>query len=174
MLSNILQKLQESTRVGVFLNKVIEHFAQNIKLLNIKFGTFCVCTKWKTPWLLGSLQRYCFPWFGFNPLKHNVPKWSDKVLDHFGTLCIKGLKLRSNKLNPLSANFTKWSNTLKQFVGKLATNFFGVFDHFVGLVLKGLRRVTVKQTKVSRKNVFMVDLRKFNQRRRSFTIKKLF
>ena len=61
-----------------------------------------------------------------------------KVLDHFGTLCIKGLKLRSNKLNPLSANFTKWSNTLKQFVGKLQMNCFTVFDHFVGLALKGL------------------------------------
>ena len=38
----------------------------------------------------------------------------------------------------LSANFTKWSNTLKQFVGKLATNYLSVFDHFVGLALKGL------------------------------------
>ena len=62
-----------------------------------------------------------------------------KVLDRFGTLCIKGLKLRSNKLNPLSANFSKWSNTLKQFVGKLAANCLSVFDHFVGLALKGLR-----------------------------------
>ena len=36
-------------------------------------------------------------------------------------------------LNPLSANPTKWSNTLKQFLGYLS-----VFDHFVGLALKGL------------------------------------
>ena len=36
-------------------------------------------------------------------------------------------------INPLSANPTKWSNTLKQFVGLLS-----VFDHFVGLALKGL------------------------------------
>ena len=35
-------------------------------------------------------------------------------------------------LNSLSANLTKWSNTLKQFV-----NCLSVFDHFVGLVLKG-------------------------------------
>ena len=34
---------------------------------------------------------------------------------------------------PLSANRTKWSNTLKQFVGSVS-----VFDHFVGLALKGL------------------------------------
>ena len=41
-------------------------------------------------------------------------------------------------LNLLSANPTKWSNTLKQFVGKLPTNCLSVFDHFVGLGLKGL------------------------------------
>ena len=40
--------------------------------------------------------------------------------------------------NPLSANPTKWSNTLKQFLGSLPTNCFSVFDHFVGLALKGL------------------------------------
>ena len=38
-----------------------------------------------------------------------------------------------NHFNPLSANFAKWSNTLKEFVGKLR-----VFDHFVGLALKGV------------------------------------
>ena len=43
--------------------------------------------------------------------------------------------------NPLCANFTKWSNTLKQFVGKLPTNCLSVFDHFVGMVLKGLKKV---------------------------------
>ena len=41
--------------------------------------------------------------------------------------------------NPLNANFIKWSNTLKQFVGNLPTNCLSMFDHFVGLVLKGLR-----------------------------------
>ena len=41
-------------------------------------------------------------------------------------------------INPLSANFTKWSNTLKQFVSNLTTNCLSVFDHFVGLTLKGL------------------------------------
>ena len=40
--------------------------------------------------------------------------------------------------NPLSANFIKWSNTLKQFVGNLPTNCLSVFDHVVGLALKGL------------------------------------
>ena len=41
-------------------------------------------------------------------------------------------------INPLSANPTKWPNTLKQFVGNLPNNFLSVFDHFVGLALKGL------------------------------------
>ena len=40
--------------------------------------------------------------------------------------------------NPLSANPTKLSNTLEQFVGNLPTNCLSVFDHFVGLALKGL------------------------------------
>ena len=37
----------------------------------------------------------------------------------------------------LSANPTKWSNTLKQFLGDMPTNCLSVFDHFVGLALKG-------------------------------------
>ena len=41
--------------------------------------------------------------------------------------------------NRLIAKFTKWSNTLKQFVLNLSTNCLSVFDHFVGLALKGLR-----------------------------------
>ena len=44
----------------------------------------------------------------------------------------------SNKINPLSANLTKWSKTLKQFVGNFPTNCLSVFEHFVGLALKGL------------------------------------
>ena len=38
----------------------------------------------------------------------------------------------------MSRNIIKWSNTLKQFVGNLPTNCLSVFDHFAGLVLKGL------------------------------------
>ena len=37
------------------------------------------------------------------------------------------------QLNPLSANITKWSNTL---------NCLSMFDHFVGLALKGLNPAT--------------------------------
>ena len=37
-------------------------------------------------------------------------------------------------VNPLNANPTKWSNTLKH----LPTSCLSVFDHFLGLMLKGL------------------------------------
>ena len=50
----------------------------------------------------------------------------------------------------LSANPTKWSNTLKQFVGKLPTNCLSVFDHFVGLALKGLRWSDTEQNSVQK------------------------
>ena len=44
----------------------------------------------------------------------------------------------SKQINPLSANPPEWSSIRKQFVGKLPTNCLSVFDHFVGLALKGL------------------------------------
>ena len=43
-------------------------------------------------------------------------------------------------LKPLSANPIKWLNPLKQFVDKLPTNCLSVFDHFMGLALKGLNK----------------------------------
>ena len=42
--------------------------------------------------------------------------------------------------NPLSASPTKWSNTVKQFVDKLLTNCLRVFDDFLKLAIKGLRK----------------------------------
>ena len=48
------------------------------------------------------------------------------------------LKIKNIDINPLSASPTIWSNTLKQFVCNLSTNCLSVFDHFVGLALKGL------------------------------------
>ena len=54
--------------------------------------------------------------------------------------------------NALNANPTKWSNTFKQLVGKLPTNCLSVFDHFVGLAFKVLKRlvtaITIKDGKV--------------------------
>ena len=47
-------------------------------------------------------------------------------------------------LNPLNANPEKWSNTLKQIVGNLPTICLSVFDHFMNLALKGLRKGVLK------------------------------
>ena len=46
-------------------------------------------------------------------------------------------------IKSLSASFTKRSNALKQFLGKLPTNCFSVFDHFMGLALKGLSKYSL-------------------------------
>ena len=46
-------------------------------------------------------------------------------------------------INSLSAKFTKWTNTLKQFVG-FCRVCLSVFDHFVGLALKGLNYVLAR------------------------------
>ena len=57
--------------------------------------------------------------------------------------------------NPLTTNITKLSNTLKQFVGKLTTNYLNVFDHFVRLALQVLRRLLwliIKKMRVKMKN----------------------
>ena len=50
---------------------------------------------------------------------------------------------------PLSASPTKWSDTLKQFVGKLPTNCLKVFDHFLGLALKGILKVFEMTSSIS-------------------------
>ena len=55
-------------------------------------------------------------------------------------------------INPLSANPTNWSNTFEQFIGNLAANCLSVFDHFVGLVLKGLK------TKMNKKEIKLLTM----------------
>ena len=47
------------------------------------------------------------------------------------------VELQKN-LTLLEPNPTKRLNTLKEFVGDLPTNCLSVFNHFVGLALKGL------------------------------------
>ena len=44
----------------------------------------------------------------------------------------------NTSLNSVSANSTKWSSILKESVDKLPINCLNVFDHFLGLALKGL------------------------------------
>ena len=68
-------------------------------------------------------------------MKISTQKWEkQKKITNIELYTRLGMSL----LNTSSANPTKWSNTLKQFVGKLVTNCLSVFDHFVGLALKGL------------------------------------
>ena len=52
---------------------------------------------------------------------------------------VRNVQKINNEFNPLNSNRTKWSNILKQFVGKLPTNYLSVFVHFVKLALKGLK-----------------------------------
>ena len=66
---------------------------------------------------------------------------NDLLISHWANRSAKATAKHKmgNLFNPLSANPTKWSNTLKQLVGNLPTNCLGVFKHFVGLTLTGLR-----------------------------------
>ena len=66
-------------------------------------------------------------------INQRIPRSYHKLLNYDNSLRIPSL------FNPLSANPTKWSNKLKQFFANLLTICFSVFDHFVGLALKGLK-----------------------------------
>ena len=62
----------------------------------------------------------------------------------FLTFCLWPVQIPYyTNVNPLSAKPAKWSNTIKQIVGNLSTNCLSVFDHFVGLTLKGLRGILI-------------------------------
>ena len=66
------------------------------------------------------------------------------VYSKFESAALEGcvVILVSFNFNPLRANLTIWPNTLKKFVAILPTHCLSVFDHFVGLALKGLRSVS--------------------------------
>ena len=57
----------------------------------------------------------------------------------FATKFLQQTINKAPRFNPSSTNFTEWSNKLKQFVGNVSTNCLSMFDHFVGLALKGVR-----------------------------------
>ena len=76
--------------------------------------------------------------FHMKNLHELFPDFNLTLIRTFSIMHLKMQKLLL-VINPLSGNFTKWSDTLKQFVSKLPMNCFSVFDHFVGLVLKGLK-----------------------------------
>ena len=78
-------------------------------------------------------ERFAYVLNGWSPIESFSPQIFALILPYFPWVSW-------DHPNPLSTNFTKWSNTLKQFVGKLPTNCLGLFDHFVGLALKGLTK----------------------------------
>ena len=93
-----------------------------------------------------NYRKIFFAWFKFQVGNFNF--WVSEIFE----LTI---------VNPLSANFTKWSNTLKQFVGKVPTNCLSVFDHFVGLVHKGLRKrhkINYKYKKYKYPNLLLIRI----------------
>ena len=61
-----------------------------------------------------------------------------KVFSHHFALPLKYYAELLKGLNPLSTNLTKWPNT-QTIRRQEPTNYLSVFDHFVGLALKGLR-----------------------------------
>ena len=75
-------------------------------------------------------------------IHERVKKRTKQILTHLGEVELLCEMLRKShhakvtKKIPLSV--TKWLNTLKQFVGNLSMNCLNVFDHFTGLVSKGL------------------------------------
>ena len=95
-------------------NLLIVHFAGTARIVAV---TLNVCLK-KIYWIL-RLQA------DHSSSKSKTNKWRNVF-----------------KVNPLSANPSKWSNTPKQFVG-CYRQIVWVFDHFVGLALKGLTYLLV-------------------------------
>ena len=122
-------------------NIIIKKVELLLILIKFELGTRKTVEHWKN-WKNKSYQKYCnsqiFPRL-FVPYRAQIK--TPRLLSNFakpekylnGNTGNTGLQC----INPLSVNPTKWSNTLKQFVGKLATNCLSVFDHFVGLGLKG-------------------------------------
>ena len=69
--------------------------------------------------------------------------WNSPVFKR--SACFYAIITIVNAINPLSANCKKWSDILKQFACKLPTNCLIEFYHFVGLALKGLRKIDLIQ-----------------------------
>ena len=87
------------------------------------------------------MERFAKTFNGFQSLTIFAKRCFLDVLQGFEYAFEMFLFTHDKVLNPLSVKFIKWSNTLKQFVGKLPTNCLSVFDHFVGLSLKGLIKI---------------------------------
>ena len=101
-------------------------------------------------WGLPFKFMYFFQSWSLYLPKHRISRQREHVVLRFKSCgnpweCSR-LQIR---LNPLSANPIKQLNTLKQFVGNLPTNCLSVFDHFMGLMLKGLMHSTCSHSSKS-------------------------
>ena len=87
----------------------------------------------------------CFCVLFFFWFHADFSKYIPKGKFHFSGHCLLFMKIQSLQeknfsLNSLSANPTKWLSKIKQFVDNTnSRQIVWVFDHFVELVLKGLR-----------------------------------
>ena len=93
-------------------------------------------------WYYVSLYQSCmvsniqYPWVAFSSSSRFSQSF---VMSMFSLFINYQITFQTiSTIKPLSAKPTKWSYTLKQFVGKFPTNCLSLFDHFVGLALKGL------------------------------------
>ena len=121
------------------------------KETSIEFKKYRECRLWAN---IGNLWRFLFCKKNFFMRKKNIVETilvaivdsSDvRCFDLYLNIFMKYTKAErctnikfKLTLKRLSTSFTKWSNTFKQFIGNLSMNCLSVFDHFVGLALKGL------------------------------------
>ena len=139
-----LHEFYVNSRTFFIWKKWFYHFPKQLTLT--KEG-FCLFKNFSNS-ILKSLLQYLF-FFFFVCSQRLVRSFYETNIFHYVDLLVMAFRIdlrhiwsmispRRFFFNPLSAIITKWSNTLKQFVGKLATNCLGVSDHFVGFALKGL------------------------------------
>ena len=108
----------------------VEHLCNILNLFGVKRVTsfeVIMMYSWQTRNMIG--YWYVVDHVGF---EYGSCYW-DGIIFGLKSIC------RIRNVNPLIINPTKWSNTLKQFVRNLPANCLSVFDHFVGLALKGLK-----------------------------------
>ena len=113
--------------------------SESLLKMNIKKSTLFLPAQLK---LRGTFFTLVWDGYSFKSHLYRVYKPLQNAMNLYTHMSNAPCQWLGRNLNPLSAIPTKWSNTLKQFAGKLPTNCWGVFDHFIGLTLKGLKLVS--------------------------------
>ena len=131
MLKNILRSIYLKNFKKIMRNRKSFIFEVTLTLLHVIFLFLEYSLKFNFSWYeteesYSVVQNiFMFLFSNFHYLKYTVTaqKWSPSS----NNIC----------LNPLKSNHTNWPNKLKRFVGNSRRNSLIVFDHFVGLALKG-------------------------------------